>query len=119
MSKHLYNLFRNRVNREIKKPKKQYVDYFNKNVNNIKKNCIKKIVNIKNTSSKTSQLNICGNIKGDDKEIAANFNNYFVNIGPFTENSIPKVPNISPSRFLHNHNQINFVIAHISNEEIL
>ena len=48
-----------------------------------------------------------------------NFNNYFVNIGPCTENSIPKVPNISPFRFLHNRNLINFVIAHISNEEIL
>ena len=36
--KHLYNLFRNRVNSEIKKSRKQYyVDYFNENVNNIKK----------------------------------------------------------------------------------
>ena len=39
--------------------------------------------------------------------------------GPNTEASIPKVPNISPSKFLKNCNQINFVIAHISNEEIL
>ena len=36
-----------------------------------------------------------------------------------TENSIPKVPNLSPSKFLKNRNQINFVIAHISNEEFL
>ena len=37
--KRLYNLLRNRVNREIKKSKKQYyADYFAANVNNIKKN---------------------------------------------------------------------------------
>ena len=35
------------------------------------------------------------------------------------EKLIPKVPNISPSKFLKNRNQINFVIAHVSNEEIL
>ena len=39
-------------------------------------------------------------------------------MGQNTENAIPKVPNISPSKFLKNRNQINFVIAHIS-EEIL
>ena len=36
--KGLYNLFRNRVNWEIKKSKKQYyAEYFAENVNNIKK----------------------------------------------------------------------------------
>ena len=35
------------------------------------------------------------------------------------EKSIPKVPNISPSKFLKNCNEINFVIAHVPNEEIL
>ena len=38
-------------------------------------------------------------------EIATNFNNFFVNVGPSTENRIPKVPNISP-KFLKNLNQI-------------
>ena len=80
---------------------------------------IRKIVNIKKTSPKISQLNIGGKIIDDDKELATNFNNFFVNVGPNTEASIPKVPNISPSKFLKNRNQINFVIAHISNEEIL
>ena len=64
-------------------------------------------------------MNIGGKIIDDDKELATNFNEFFVNVGPSTENAIPKVPNISPSKFLKNRNQINFVIAHISNEEIL
>ena len=35
--KRLYNLLRNRINRELKKSKKQYYkDYFNEHVNNIK-----------------------------------------------------------------------------------
>ena len=47
------------------------------------------------------------------------FNNFFVNVGPSTEDSIPKVPNVSPTKFLKNRNHINFVIAHVSNEEIV
>ena len=65
------------------------------------------------------QLNIGGKIIDNDKEIATNFNSFFTNVGPNTENLIPKVPNISPSKFLRNRNQINFVIAHMANEEIL
>ena len=48
--KRLYNLLRNRVNREIKKAKKQYyAEYFANNVNNAKKTWegIRKIVNVK------------------------------------------------------------------------
>ena len=51
--------------------------------------------------------------------VATNFNNFFVNVGPNAEESVPKVHNISPSKFLKNHNQMKFVIAHVSNEEIL
>ena len=40
-------------------------------------------------------------------------------LGPSTEDSIPKVHNVSPTKFLKNCNQINFVIAHVSNEEIV
>ena len=55
--KRLYNLLRNRVNRVLKKSKKQYyADHFNEHVNNIKKTWdgIKKIVNVKKSSRKTS-----------------------------------------------------------------
>ena len=46
-------------------------------------------------------------------------NDYFVNVGPNAEKDVPKVPNISPEHFLKNRNRFNFIIAHISNEEIL
>ena len=46
---------------------------------------IKNIVNIKKNSNRTSQLNVGGKIIDDDKEIATNFNNFFVNVGPNTE----------------------------------
>ena len=120
--KRLYNLFRNRVNVELKKSKKRYyVDYFTEHVNNIKKTWdgIKNIVNLKKTPKRTTQLNIRGKIIDNNNEIATNFNSFFVNVGPSTEKSIPKVPNIVPSKFLKNRNQVNFVIAHVSNEEIL
>ena len=73
-------------------------------------------MNLKKNHTKTSQLIIGGKIIDDDQELATNFNEFFVNVGPSTENTIPKVPNISPTK---NRNQINFLIAHISNEEIL
>ena len=90
-------------------------------VNNIKKNWegIKKIVNLKKNSNRTTQLNIGGQIIDNDKEMSTNFNNFFANVGLNSKNLIPKVPNISPSRFLKNRNQINVLIAHVSNEEIL
>ena len=74
---------------------------------------------LKKNHTKTSQLIIGGKIIDDDQELATNFNEFFVNVGPSTENTIPKVPNISPTKFLKNRNQINFAIAYISNEEIL
>ena len=113
----LYNLFRTRVNKDIKKSKKKYyADYFNEHVNNITKTWegIKNIVKIKKTSIRTTQLKIGGKIIDNDKEIATDFNKFFVNVGPNTENMIPKVPNLSPSKFLKNRNQIKFVIAHVS-----
>ena len=101
--KRLYNLFRNRVNREIKKSKKQYyADYFAENVRNIKKTWdgIRKIVNIKKKAVTSTQLNIGRKIVDDDKEVAPNFNRFFVNVGPTTEKTIPKVPEVSPSKYL-------------------
>ena len=76
-------------------------------------------MNIKNISTNSSQLNIGGKIIDGDKELATNFNKFFVNMGSSTEKTIPKVPNVSPSKFLRNCNQTNVIIAHISNEEIL
>ena len=81
--KRVYNLFRNRVIRECSKSKKQYyAEYFAENVNNIKKTWegIRKIVNLKKHASKTSQLNIGGRIIDDNRDLATNFNNFFVNV---------------------------------------
>ena len=38
---------------------------------------IKKIVNVKKNSNKTSHSSIAGKIKDNDREIATNFNNFF------------------------------------------
>ena len=80
---------------------------------------LKKIVNVKKTLRKISQLIVAGKVIDNDKVLASKFNRFLVHVGPSTETSIPKVPNMSISIFLKNRNQINFVIAHVSNEEIL
>ena len=102
--------------------KKHYASYFNENKNNMKKiwDGIRSIVNIKNTiSPKVAQINDNGKIIDTPEEIASTFNDFFANVGPNTERDIPKAHNISPNRFLKNRNQFDFIIAHISNEEVL
>ena len=55
----------------------------------------------------------------DTCDIANAFNNFFVNVGPNTEKSVPKVPNLSPDQFLKNRIQFEFMVAHISEQEII
>ena len=99
----LYNLFRNR---EIKQSKKIYYNnYFNKYSSDRKKmwKGIRSIVNIKqSTAPQITQLNINGKLVNDPVDIAEKVNDFFVNIGPETENCIPKVVNSSPGTFLKN-----------------
>ena len=98
--KFLYNIFRNRVNRDLKKSKKSYyATYFVEHCNNIKKiwDGIRSIVNIKK-STNTYITQLTNNIKGIEVPNATAVNNFFVNVnvGPNTEKSVPKVPNILP-----------------------
>ena len=121
--KSLYNRFRNRVDRELKKAKKShFTEYFNVHKDNLKKTWqgIRSIVNVKNKFNQgLSQLNINGKIVAEPKDIANHINNFFVNVGPDLENSIPKVNHISANQYLKDRNQFNLIIAHISNEEVL
>ena len=66
-----------------------------------------------------TQLNINGKTIVNPKEIATNLNDIFVNIGPSTELNIPKSVNINPKIFLKDRQEVNFLIAHISEEEVI
>ena len=92
-----YNLFRNRINKEIKQSKKIYYNnYFSKYSSDMKKmwKGIRSIVNIKQKNApQLTQLNINGKLVNDPVDIAEKVNDFFVNIGPETENCIPKVVN--------------------------
>ena len=119
--KRLYNLFRNRVNRELKKAKNNYyIKYFEENNNNIKKTWegIRSIINIKSTKSTISQIKVNNKVTKNHKEIVETLNNFFVNVGPNTERSIPVNPKTKPEQYLKNRNQLNFLIAHSSIEEV-
>ena len=54
----------------------------------------------------------------DPTAISNSFNKFFVNVGPETEINVPRVPNATPEKYLRNRTQIDFIIAHISDEEI-
>ena len=121
--KTLYNKFRNRVDRELKKSKKSYCsNYFNKHSNDIRKTWqgIRSIVNVKNKQNLgMSQLNINGNIIDDSKHIANHMNDFFVNVGTDLDKNIPKINHTSAEKYSRNRNQIDFTIAHISSDEVL
>ena len=118
----LYKLFRNRVNSEIKKSKKQYYKtYFDNNKNNISKiwSGIREIVNTKrNIVHKTSTLKCNNKVITNETKIANAFNDFFVTIGTNTAASIPNVP-ILPEVHLKNRNQFNLILTHVSEEEII
>ena len=121
--KRLYNLFRNRVNRELKKSKIDYYSqYFEDNSKNSKKlwEGIKSIINTNNSKfSNINQLNVNNVVIDNPKEIVEAFNDFFVNVGPNTEKDVPINPIIKPDKFLKNTNQFDFVISNISIEEVL
>ena len=120
--KRLYNLFRNRVSRDIKKSKKShYSNYFNEHKDNIQKiwQGIRSIVNTKSNSKGLSQLDVNGSIINDPKKIANHVNNFFVNVGPDLDKSIPRINHVSPSNYLKNRVQLNFLIAHVSNDDVI
>ena len=119
----VYNQARNRVSRLLDKSEKEHHEsYFEEHTMNIKKTWegIRKIVNVKKSSKfSVSHLNINGKMIDESKDIANAFNDFFVNVGPNTEKTVPKVPNKSPEQFLKNRIQLDFIIAHISEQEII
>ena len=77
-------------------------------------------MNVKNNLNQgLSQFRINGKIVDEPKEIANHINDFFVNVGPELDNSIPKINHISSERYLKDRNRFNFIITHISNEEVL
>ena len=118
-----YKKVRNKVSRETKKSKNEYYKkYFESHSNDIRKTWegVRKIIGAgKPVGYGISQLNIKGKIIDDPKDIANSVNNFFVNVGPNTEKTVPKAGDISPKKFLGNRNNINFIMAHVSEDDIL
>ena len=118
----LYNKFRNKANRELKKSKKEYFNqYFENNKNYIKKTWtgIKNIINTKAIiTPKTSQILVNGKIIDDPVDIANCKNDFFVNIGHNIDKDIP-INNKSPDTFLKSRNNFNFLITFVTNEELI
>ena len=82
-----------------KSQKEHYDSYFEEQTINIKRTWegIRKNVNVRKSNKYTlSHLNVNGKMIDDACDIANVFNNFFVKVGPNTEKSVPKVPNLSP-----------------------
>ena len=66
-----------------------------------------------------SQIKVNEKVIDNPKKVVEAFNNFVVNVGPNTEKNIPINPITKPEQYLKNRNRLEFLIAHISNEEIL
>ena len=88
-----YKLFRNRITREIKKAKKKYYkEYFENNINNMKKTWlgIKEIINMNNKlAPQITQLKYKGKQINTNVDMTNTFNDFFTNIGPILDSGIP------------------------------
>ena len=106
----------------MKKSKKLYYrNYFEENKSNIKNiwSGIREIVNIRNSKAhKISQLKVGGKLINNTKDISNKLNEFFVNVGPTTEDSIPKTQNVSALKFMKERQNFKFMIAHASQEEV-
>ena len=120
----IYNLFRNRVTREIKKAKKEYYQvYFENNLNNMK-NTWKGIKEIINPNNKTNARQF-SNIDYDGKQINTNlgmanaFNDFFTKIGPKLDEQIPRLNNYKdPTFYMKSCTPFSFLISPTNPQEI-
>ena len=66
----------------------------------------------------TSQIISNNKLIDNPKEVTNTFNNFFTNIGPNTEKTIPKSGKC-PTIYLKNRINTDFIIAHTSNDELM
>ena len=99
-----------------------YSKYFAEHSNNIKKTWsgIREIVNLKNSATqKITQLDINGVVIDNPSDVSTFFNDFFVNIGPDTDSKIPVTQNITPEKFLKERNQLDYILAPVTEKEVL
>ena len=118
-----YNLFRNRVTREIKKAKKEYYkNFFETNLSNMKKTWqgIKEIINLNNNNGpKVSQLNYQGKQFNTNDGMANAFNDFFTEVGPKLDKEIPPSRrDKNPTTYLNSRVSLPFLISPTSPNEI-
>ena len=110
------------VSRELKKSKQLYYrNYFEENKMNIKNIWpgIREIVNIRNSKPhKISQLKVSKKLINNTKDISNKLNEHFVNVGPTTEDSIPKTQNVC-LKLYERKTELGVLIAYVSQEEVL
>ena len=69
--------------------------------------------------STINELKVENYIIRDNKSITEELNKFFSNIGSNTERNLPVNTVIQPKKYLKNRNQSDFIIAHVSNDEIM
>ena len=120
----VYNLFRNRITREIRKAKKEYYKiYFENNLSNMKKTWqgIKEIINLNNKlEPKISQLNYEGKQINTNEGMSNAFNDFFTKIGPKLDKEIPTPKrNRDPTYYLKSRVPVTFLISPTTPKEII
>ena len=116
-----YKQLRKTITKEIKESKKDYYSkYFEDCKQNMKKTWkgINNLLQSKSSTNYINHLNINNENISDPKKIANTMNNFFVNVGPTTEQSIPHTP-VSPKSFLKSRVESNFTLKSTTIQEVM
>jgi hypothetical protein len=116
-----YKIYRDTINKLLRKSKKQYYKkYFAEHINNMKKTWtgINTILH-RQKKQKTSDifLNISGKLFTDQKTVVDKMNNYFINVAENLAEKIPK-PNTKYQDYLNNPNEHSIFLTEVVPHEI-
>ena len=68
---------------------------------------------------KIAQLKVGGKLINNPRDISNKLNEFFVNVSPITEDSIPKTQNVFALKFMKGRINYAFLIVHVSYDEVL
>ena len=75
-------------------------------------------IRIPNTH-KIAELKVGGKLINNPRDVSNKLNEFFVNVGPITEDNIPKTQNVSAIKFMKGRINYAFLIMHVSPYEVL
>ena len=116
-----YKQYKNKLNSILENAERDHYDkLFDTHKNNIKKSweIISEIINNKSSSKgKKATFHASNGGPLSDGEVADQFNNFFVNVGPTLANKIPNT-SVDPLSYIRSVNEESILLNHVTSDEV-